>query len=440
MEIIDGCLWVTYTDDPENPVNIGSVWQNPPVVEHIFTEWLVIKEQTCTVSGIKQRYCTECGHTETKTIVSNGHTVVIDQGIEATCTETGLTEGSHCSVCDEILVAQMVVDVLGHSEIIDEAVAPTCTETGLTEGKHCGVCGEILVAQKIVAAIGHTEVIDEAVAPTCTKTGLTEGQHCSVCGEIFVAQEIIPATGTHNYTSVMTPPTATEDGYKTYTCVCGDTYTETITPTSFTVTNENRAMVGYTGVENENLVIPAVFENEGTWYRVTRIENEAFSYCNVLMNVVVPNTVTSIGQSAFAHCSSLVSITLPQSMTSLSSNAFAYCAKLVSVSIPDGVTKIMGSTFEECSKLTNIVVSNSVKTIRSGVFSSTSALANVYYKGTQEEWNAISIEDNNTYLTGSATIYYYSETEPTSEGNFWHYVNGVPTVWESPATELFAPI
>ena len=26
--------------------------------------------------------------------------------------------------------------------------------------------------------------------------------------------------------------------------------------------------------------------------------------------------------------------------------------------------------------------------------------------------------------------YYYSETAPTDSGNYWHYVNGVPTIWE----------
>lgn len=80
----------------------------------------------------------------------------------------------------------------GHTEATDEAVAPTCTEDGLTEGKHCSVCGEVLEAQERVEALGHTEVIDEAVPATTTSTGLTEGSHCGVCGEVIVAQEEIP--------------------------------------------------------------------------------------------------------------------------------------------------------------------------------------------------------------------------------------------------------
>ncbi len=68
----------------------------------------------------------------------------------------------------------------------------TCTETGLTDGQKCSVCGEILKAQEVIPAKGHTVVEDKAVNATFASTGLTAGTHCSVCHKILVKQEIVP--------------------------------------------------------------------------------------------------------------------------------------------------------------------------------------------------------------------------------------------------------
>ena len=155
----------------------------------------VVTDPTCTAEGYTTYTC-QCGDTYVADKVDAlGHTEVVDAAVEPTCTETGLTEGSHCSVCNEVLVHQTVVEELGHTVVVDKAVAPDCINTGLTEGKHCSVCGEVLVAQEIVNALGHTEEIVEGKDATCTETGLTEGSKCSVCGETLVAQETINALG-----------------------------------------------------------------------------------------------------------------------------------------------------------------------------------------------------------------------------------------------------
>ena len=99
-------------------------------------------------------------------------------GKDATCTETGLTEGKKCSVCGTTTVAQTTIAALGHTIVVDaEAVAPTCTETGLTGAEHCSVC-DYKVEQTVVAALGHTA----GDAATCTTA-----QTCTVCGAELVA-------------------------------------------------------------------------------------------------------------------------------------------------------------------------------------------------------------------------------------------------------------
>lgn len=91
-----------------------------------------------------------------------------------------------------------IVDSCSHSIVTDEGVAATCTEHGLTEGSHCETCGKVFEEQKIIEPLGHDVVIDDLIPSSCEKQGKTSGTHCSRCGKTLIEQEIIEATG-HNY-------------------------------------------------------------------------------------------------------------------------------------------------------------------------------------------------------------------------------------------------
>ena len=113
------------------------------------------------------------------------------------------------------------------------------------------------------------------------------------------------------------------------------------------------------------------------------LDSESFSGCHNLTNIILPNSVTTIGDSAFHNCYNLKSIIIPYSVTSIGDSAFEYCGNLENVTIGSGVTTIGTNAFNECSNLTTI-----------------------NYKGTEEQWNEISIgSSGNEYLTGATVNY-----------------------------------
>ena len=168
---------------------------------------------------------------------------------------------------------------------------------------------------------------------------------------------------------------------------------------------------------------------------VTTIGDVAFCSCDSLTSVTIPDSVTTIGYDAFYSCDSLTSITvdsnnkyysndkygvlfnknkttliqypigntrtsytIPDSVTTIGDWAFSYCDSLTSVTIPESVTTIGDWAFSYCDSLTCVTIGDSVTTIGVHAFYYCSSLTDVYYGGTEEQWNQISIDSGNENL------------------------------------------
>jgi hypothetical protein len=140
------------------------------------------------------------------------------------------------------------------------------------------------------------------------------------------------------------------------------------------------------------------------------IAENAFRNISDLIKVVLTDNVTSIGDYAFGGCSKLMSVTLPSNLTKVPSGMFWNCESLCTIKIPDNVTIIDNSAFRMCSGLESIVLPSTLTKIAYSAFDECTSLLDIYFKGTEEQWNSISISDD-TYFKNATIHYNYQDTE-----------------------------
>ena len=168
---------------------------------------------------------------------------------------------------------------------------------------------------------------------------------------------------------------------------------------------------------------------------VNAINEGAFAGCSNLTEIVIPNSVKTIHSSAFAGCSSLTEIMIPDSVETINDLAFTGCTSLTSVSFTKNsqLTYIGREVFLYCSSLESMILPASIISVGAHICRFCDNFTTLYYGGTQEQWdylaeNSSNLRNWNTTLC-AAERFYYSEEEPIFEGNYWHYVDGVPTIW-----------
>lgn len=219
---------------------------------------------------------------------------------------------------------------------------------------------------------------------------------------------------------------------------------------------------------------------------ITKIGNFAFLGCNAFTSIVVPDSVTEIGDAAFCNMAKLKTVKLGenviaigerafaqnQALTSVTVNdklermrsfAFTNCRNLISINFGKNLKIIDDYAFEDCYKLTVVQLNDGLQRIGNLAFNQTSLNSlvipeSVTYVGNQivqnlkntdlaafklfaeaeapdanwhENWNVLRTDNiDGEVIKNYYPTYYYSETNKSDdELLFWHYVDGVPTVW-----------
>lgn len=127
---------------------------------------------------------------------------------------------------------------------------------------------------------------------------------------------------------------------------------------------------------------------------VTGIQMQAFIKCTSLKSVSMPESMTWIGDSAFAGCTGLEQVEISPNLTAIGSKSFYSCSDLTSVVVPDKVTSIESLAFFGCLNLESITIPASVTILDSTFVYGCTNLKKIEFKGTQEQWNALSIDPN----------------------------------------------
>lgn len=137
----------------------------------------------------------------------------------------------------------------------------TCTEKGYTT--YTCECGDTY-KENYVDATGHTPEVVPGKPATETETGLTDGEKCTVCGVITKEQSEIPVIEhKHNYVSNVTEPTCSEKGFTTYTCSCGDSYTDNyVSATGNHVDNDSNYKCDYCETDLPRLPVTGGDDNK----------------------------------------------------------------------------------------------------------------------------------------------------------------------------------
>ncbi len=131
---------------------------------------------------------------------------------------------------------------------------------------------------------------------------------------------------------------------------------------------------------------------------ITEIGDEAFYGCTQLINFTMPTKLERIGDRAFAECRNTDAFVFYDKLTEIGEEAFAG-SWTRTVVFPESLTKISKGAFSRCDRLSTVCIPATITRIEADAFSECNVLQNILYKGSSEDWAALSIASGNEILS-----------------------------------------
>ena len=356
------------------------------VSDHVYTNYQSNKDATCEEDGTKTAACDfGCGETETLadkgSALGHSYTNHVSNG-DATCTEDGTKTATCANGCGETETLPDENTALGHSYTnhVSNNDA-TCTKDGTKTATCDNGCGEKETLTDENTALGHsyTNYVSNGDA-TCTKDGTKTATCANGCGETETLPDENTALG-HSFTNYVSngDKTCTKDGTKTATCAngCGEKDT-LVDEAGHQFVDSVCSVCGIT--DNINGLIFQLNKKKTEFSVISKAEN--------ITTVFVPAYVNNIPVTRVEHA------------------AFMNEYKIEMVIIPNTVTSIGFEAFMGCSGLRTVILGNGLERIEPYAFDCNDVITSVYYMGTENDWNNITIyEDGNGSLLNAPREY-----------------------------------
>ncbi len=172
---------------------------------------------------------------------------------------------------------------------------------------------------------------------------------------------------------------------------------------------------------------------------VEKIADYAFCGCTAMESIIIPGGVEYIGRCAFDGCTILENVTLSDGIQTIGDSAFSGCVAIQSITIPGSVRTIGSRAFRGCD-LKELIIYKGLESIGEGAFFPCKNLCNLYYSGTEDDWNQVTMGYANFYTidvcvhfnsTGNKVTWKYNDSilSFNGEGEMPGYRDGIVPPW-----------